>query len=162
MKLLFNLSLVLCLMNIQFVKAQTDIEFLTKFSKNILSNRQFDFKDYKEYVSYFNDYNSQSDSIEIKKYFNNIKTIVDSHIGNNIINQEHLKIGRIINDSDLKSKFLLRQGEGLKYYELKENSKLITYIVLNSKNEIVSFFCSVNKKNEKCSPFYLDEPLLRK
>lgn len=152
--------LIIFFLNIITIYAQNN---LNDFKRDILLDENYSLTTYEKYINHYNNISYKNEK-EFQDYFSNIKFLSTNQISKNIKDVNKLKFINISNNTDSINKYLSitnRNIAGYHIYLVCYNNNLLSSIIYNDKNEIISFFSKLNKKNNKIIPWFFDEPILK-
>jgi len=137
--------------------------FIENFTKNILLNNNFSFENCLKYISFYNEIDVK-DNEKLEFYLSNVKFMVQHSIIDYIENKDKIRIVDITSNSIIIEKYIFFEDKTKtknikRILALFEEETFKTAIILNSNGDIISFFSTLNKHNNKHSPWFLDEKL---
>ena len=159
MKKIFSFSVFVLLIGL--FNGQSNKQYLDSFFKDIVVKKDYDFENYSKYIKYYNDIKIDDSNI-VNNYFSNIKFLTENTINNNIKDNDDLEIKKISYDKLLADNvidFGVRDIKGYSFFAVYCCNKVVSYVILNDKKEIISFFSKLNKNNRKYKPWFLDDKI---
>jgi len=153
-----NLIVTLLLLTYNFAFGQSDkgLEVVQSFVNEVFLPGNFDHNLYQKHIRYYNGY-SPSNKEEFVKYLDDIRFLSENFFNNQVSNKDELKIiditrnGKYIDEYIQADKIL----PASKVFIVLEGKKLITTIILDKDNDIISFLGNMSKTDARFDPSYL-------
>jgi len=143
-------------------KSQEKTEiFVRDFTENILLNNNFNFEDYSKYIRFYNEIDIENNE-KREFYLSNVKFMVQHSIVDYIENKDKIRIVDITDNFIVIEEYIFFENKTKdikRIFALFEEEAFKTAIILNSNGDIISFFSTLNKHNNKHLPWFLNEKL---
>ncbi len=153
---LFTILLFSCCLHTQ---TNQDYKF-EEFSKEILQKQDYNFKTYSKYIKFYNEVSKTNDKF-FDDYFKKIKFMSINSVNTKLTGHKIEIIDISANDT-LINKYLNlknRKIDSLKIFLVMADKQFVTAIITNKEGYIISFFSKISKKDNRHTPWFLDEKL---
>lgn len=140
--------------NISF--GQNAKRMVESFVNDVILSNNFSPDVYQKYIHHYNGY-SPADTAEFNKYINGIQFLTINSINSYVGDKKDIRIIDITaNKKEIKN--YIQDHKILpsyKAYAVFKNDELITVVVLDKKDDIVSFFSNLTKTDRRHDPHFL-------